>query len=774
MFNHKYTSGFFTPTASPATAFLFLVFLFLVFLLFSFLLFSSAGAHADEPALPPAPTKNFPYLLYFGIALTTLAAAGLIWLYRMRHIALRQKVLHQSEQLRESEDRFRILFEESRQALMLIEDGVFIAANKAALNMLGMQDPKQIMGRSPIEISPQFQPDGMASAQKAEALINIAIAQGSHDFEWIHLRANNEFFVAHVQLTAIQQNNKILLHTHYADITEQKQTERELERYRQHLETLVAERTSALADITQSLITTTDALRKNNEKQQAIFDTASSGIAHINNRIILQCNRRMEELFGYAPGEMINQPTRNWYQSETTFSRIGHDTLQQMSQSGVFRAEQLLVRRDGSTFWGRMTAKPLNKHNPSLGFVGTIEDISNEHAAVEIIKKAQLMAEEAANTKTSFLANMSHEIRTPLNAIIGMTYLALKTDNAVRKQDFLGKIETSSQHLLGIINDILDFSKIEAGKLDIEQVDFKLKAVFDHVTDLIAERCLAKGLKFYLSIDEQVPRNLIGDPLRIGQVLINFANNAVKFTAQGEVALCVKVVQIQANEVILHFSVRDTGIGIDEEQRGRLFQSFQQGSRSTSRKYGGTGLGLAISKRLTELMQGEIGVDSSPDNGATFWFTVRLGYRSENIEDALETNTDLSHTPTLHLDNARVLLVEDNEINQEVACELLRELNIEAVIAENGAIALKMLQKFPFDIVLMDMQMPVMDGITATQLIREMPQFATLPIIAMTANALASDREDCLSAGMNDHIAKPIDPPELAQKLLHWVAKRLP
>lgn len=522
---------------------------------------------------------------------------------------------------------------------------------------------------------------------------------------------------------------------------------------------------------------------------------------------------------------------------------------------------------------------------------------------------AKAIAEEAAKIKSDFLANMSHEIRTPLNAVIGLAHLALKTELSPRQRDYLQKIQQSGQHLLGIINDILDFSKIEAGKLTIEYTDFELDKLLDNVADLIAEKATHKGLELIFDLAPDVPLKLVGDPLRISQILINFANNAVKFTEHGEVTVIVRVRERTEKNILLWFGIQDTGIGLDEEQKNYLFQSFQQADSTISRKYGGTGLGLAISKRLAQLMGGEVGVESVKNKGSTFWFTTRLA-PSETQERKLILRADLSgkrilvaddndharlvlkellenmsfaattcasaaeaisliqdaadqdkpfevvlldwrmpdlngidaakqikelnlanpphivlvtaygrdeivraaesigvrdivlkpvntsllfdtlaslfharhadtkkqdlaavNSPTIlaTLKGARILLAEDSKINQQVTSELLAEVGLQIEIAENGLQALEMAQANHYDLILMDMQMPEMDGLEATRALRVLPALSYLPIIAMTANAMESDKVRCLEAGMNDFVTKPINPDELWATLLRWL-----
>ncbi len=624
----------------------------------------------------------------------------------------------------------------------------------------------------------------------------------------------------------------------------------------------------------------------------------------------LGINQACADLFGQSSEQVLGKRDHELLNIEWASKREEHDYTA-LTRDGTYESEGRVRYPDGHwVVFDTLRTIFRDDRGVPLGLVGVSRDITARKQAEAAMADAKELAEEAARLKSDFLANMSHEIRTPMNAIIGMAHLVQKTELAPRQRSYIEKIQQASGHLLGVINDILDFSKIEAGKLGIEHIDFNLQQVLENVANLIGEKVAGKHLELVFNLDPKLPLQLVGDPLRIGQILINYANNAVKFTERGEIELLIRAEQQDADQVQVYFAVRDTGIGISHDQLERLFESFQQADSSTTRKYGGTGLGLAICKRLAEAMGGRVGVQSQAGRGSLFWCRLPLGISAHKQQvlqaqpslrgrrvlvvddndsarrvlhdmlvgmsfrvetavsgsaalrqvqladqrqpfdlvlldwqmpdmDGIETARQLQQiglqaqprllmvtahgreevlhearqvgvddvllkplNPSVLLDavvtslashsapgpagvapatvgealpklaGKRVLLVEDNELNREVACGLLEESGLQIEQAEDGAQAVDiMLAKGEgyFDAVLMDMQMPVLDGLAATRRLRAEAQFAHLPIIAMTANALPADRERCLDAGMDDHLGKPLDPDLLWRTLARWL-----
>ena len=388
--------------------------------------------------------------------------------------------------------------------------------------------------------------------------------------------------------------------------------------------------------------------------------------------------------------------------------------------------------------------------------------------------EATRAAEAANRAKSTFLANMSHELRTPMNGIMGLTSLALRHADDPNLRDQLGKIAQASRHLLNVINDILDISKIEAERLTLERVPFKLGTVLENLMSLIWQRVNDKGLKLHIDIAPEIARrSWRGDPMRLGQILLNFTGNALKFTEQGAITVRARLVEESETDVLLRFEVQDTGIGISTEDQARLFTAFEQADGSMTRKYGGTGLGLAISKRLAAMMGGDAGVTSQVGQGSTFWFTVRLGKAADVVSPAPAVAQESAETCLrTRFAGTRLLLAEDEPVNQEVSRGLLEDVGLVVDVAEDGTVAVALAKRTRYALILMDMQMPRLNGLDATRQIRTLPDYGHTPILAMTANAFGEDRQVCLDAGMNDHIAKPVDPDKLYETLLGWLEKR--
>ncbi len=645
-------------------------------------------------------------------------------------------------------------------------------------------------------------------------------------------------------------------------------------------------------------------LFQHTQRVQRLLDTAPVGVAISVDGIIRFANPRMVEMVALD----VSRSAKNAYVRPEELDRI----LGILAQEGVARdIETQMYSPDGS-IQDVLVTYLHTEFEDRPGVLSWLTDITKIKAAEAEIRRARDLAEEATRAKSDFLANMSHEIRTPMNAIIGMSHLALATELNARQRNYVEKVHRSAEHLLGIINDILDFSKIEAGKLEMEHIEFRLEDVLDNLASLVGMNAEAKGLELLFQTPPDLATGLVGDPLRLGQILVNLANNAVKFTPAGEILVGIENGARTDTSIELHFWVRDTGIGMSQAQLGRLFQSFSQADASTTRRFGGSGLGLAISKRLVEMMQGRIWAESAEGVGSTFHFHARfdlqppsprrmpsadelrgvrvlivddnassreiLGSTAEAFGLAADTAADgddalrlcaaaqadgrpyevmlldwkmpgmdgvacaeniqrlrgsadpvvimvtafgredarhaaerrgvrlksvltkpvtpsslleavgaaldkAGHAEPRALDKssdrdadvrkiegARILLVEDNDLNQELALELLREAGVEVVLANHGREALDILDRDPaFDGVLMDCQMPVMDGYTATREIRARPAFAKLPILALTANALEGDRERVIAAGMNDHIAKPLNVGRLFSVIARWV-----
>lgn len=417
------------------------------------------------------------------------------------------------------------------------------------------------------------------------------------------------------------------------------------------------------------------------------------------------------------------------------------------------------LEKNGKYLWLNTNLAPVkNSHNEIIGFIGISWDVTDTKEYEKKLKKAKIMAEEGTKAKSQFLANMSHEIRTPLNGIIGMAQILAGTRLTKKQREYLDIITTSGDNLLMLINDILDFSKIEAGKINFINERFKFKTPFLEVKNLLSVRAEEKGILMYCNINKDVPEYVIGDEYRLKQILLNLTNNAIKFTEKGSININVEYLGKENNKHKIKVSVEDTGIGISKEDIKNLFKSFSQLDASSTKQYGGTGLGLAISKRLVQMMEGEIGVTSKKGVGSTFWFTAKFKEDEAPVKKEKEVlSKDIYNR--LQTEKNHILVVEDNLINQKITAFSLKKAGMNVTIANNGKEAVELFQKQHFDIILMDIQMPVMDGFDATKAIRNIEKSrnsnSQTPIIALTANAMQGDAEKCLNAGMDNYISKP-------------------
>jgi len=496
---------------------------------------------------------------------------------------------------------------------------------------------------------------------------------------------------------------------------------------------------------------------------------------------------RLDEVRGRTPGSFLQGPGTD----PEAVERI----RQALRRRTSVREELLNYTREGEPYWITLQISPVFDSEGRLDRYVSVQsdtterkrheqEVLEQKAALEDrvqartaeLRKAKEVAEDAALAKSAFIANVSHEIRTPLNAIIGLSHLCLRTDLDEKQLDYVAKTEQAAKNLLRIVDDVLDFSKIEAGALVLEHAPFALATVIGNVDAVVGTLAREKGLEFSIDAADALPTFLVGDPLRLEQVLLNLIGNAVKFTHRGSVRVSIAIDSFGDGEVTLEFRVHDTGVGLTQVQIDRLFQNFTQAEESTARTFGGTGLGLAISKRLVQQLGGRIGVSSMPGVGSTFFFTAKFAPLDRELTDGGGSRpAEQEAVDTGRLSGARVLVAEDNTFNQQVAAELLESMGAEVRVVGTGFEAVQaLLQDGGFDAVLMDVQMPELDGLAATERIRATPDIAGTVIIAMTAGATEDDLAECLAAGMDDYEPKPIDPDRLYATLAKWLPDRSP
>lgn len=534
------------------------------------------------------------------------------------------------------------------------------------------------------------------------------------------------------------------------------------------------------AELEKRVIERTEAVSKNEGKVRAILESAFDAIVGMDQKgHVTEWNPRAEEIFGWSKDEAIGSRMSELIIPER-YRQMHEKGLSHFIVTGegpvLNRSIEIsALKKSGKEFPVGLSITPLKIDNQYI-FTAFISDITQRKAdEIKLInlnselEKVAQEAKQASETKSFFLANMSHEIRTPINGVIGMTNIVLDTSLSPQQREYIEIIRTSADSLLAIINDILDLSKIESGKMELEEIDFEVSSLVHDITKTLRITALQKGLILTTDIPASLVENVIGDPGRIRQILINLIANAIKFTNDGEIKVSASAISNDAKQIGIRFEVQDSGIGISEETLKKLFQPFTQADSTMSRKFGGTGLGLSICQRLVDMMHGKIGAISTEHKGSIFWFEITLN-KSQN-----KNATTIQHFEqeiTSHK-IGRILVVEDNFVNQKVARAMLEKIGHRVDTVGNGLEALLALEQFPYDMVLMDCQMPEMDGFEATEVIRsgkhdKIP--ATIPIVAMTANALSGDKERCIAAGMDDYISKPVNINSLNKTLQKWLS----
>jgi PAS domain S-box-containing protein len=761
------------------------------------------------------------------------------------------------------EERQRVIFEASTDAHLLVDETGIIDCNNAAVQMLKFASKDELMKHHPAEFSPEYQPDGRLSKDKAKENDILAREKGNHRFEWTHLQTDGKEILVEVTLNPVILNQKPALLAVWHDITLRKQAEEKMRRNEtllsetqelthsgsweidlqtgknywseetfrifglepighgptteefdklihpddrqkyidaikmamkgglesdfdlrilpknggvkyiqaigkpQHNEQGIATKLyGAIIDIT-AYKKAEEAIRIKQEQLNTFIEVSPAAIAVFDKEMryiaasnIWKRDYKLERknIIGVKHYDLFPESPLRWKK----FHDLG------LSGQVLGNSEDSYERKNGRIQWFRWEIRPwFEKDDEIGGIIMFTEIITDRKEAEQALIKAKEQAENAAKAKTQFLSTMSHEIRTPMNAVIGFTHLLLQNPRE-DQIEYLNILKFSGENLLVLINDILDFSKIEAGKLEFENVDFSIKDLIRNIRAAMIQRANEKNVRFKLMIDDDLPDAVIGDPVRLGQILTNLISNAIKFTSEGKVTVAASLIKHDEATTTIGFEVKDTGIGIPPNKQESIFESFTQASSDTTRKYGGTGLGLTITKRLLEMQGSVIKLDSEVGVGSTFSFDLTF----QNSDLKIETIT-ARQSPVVpgSLKGTRVLMAEDNQINVLLAKQFLKQWDVECDVAENGLLAVKLAQTNDYDVILMDLQMPGMDGYTATEEIRKLEpasKYKRLPIIALTASAMLDNKDRAFVVGMDDYVSKPFSPDELYRKIAHY------
>ncbi len=652
------------------------------------------------------------------------------------------------EEIKDIGDYNKIMLDSSPLGALIFDSNFQLhSCNKALALTFGLNAAQDFIDNF-FNLIPKYQPDGMDSLEKMQKVLTEALEYGEAKSPWTGMNLNGEKIPFEVSISKVKYKDQDMLVTY---LTDQRELEENIEK-------------AKLAE----------------DRMRLMFDEspicASLWDSQFNN---IDCNKKVVELF-----ELNNQKeySEKFYELSPRYQPDGklskesaHEQILIALENGFHEFEWHHKKLNGEEIPCKITLIKTYLNYEEVILAYTI-DLREQKTMLAEIKKnekalihAKEVAEQNAKAKSEFLANMSHEVRTPMNGIIGLLHILNDTHLDLLQQDYVDKTLFSANELLRILNDILDFSKIEAGKLEMESIEFTINKICMEVQTLFIESVKQKNINFNITQEEFTHIPIIGDPLRVKQVLINLIGNAIKFTSSGYVNLKIDQINKNSENVTYQFTVEDSGMGISQEHIIQLFDPFMQADSSITRKYGGTGLGLPICKLIVEMMNGKIWVESQLGKGSSFFFTIPFEISHKKHSHVINSTSNQEQKE--YIKKEHILLVEDNNINQLIAKTLLEKEGYTVDIAQNGQIAISMLEEEKYSAILMDIQMPVMDGLMATKIIRENPKYKDLPIIAMSAHAANEDRERSLQIGMNEHITKPISPAVLYDTLTKWINK---